>query len=158
MDLDDPSNPNFPNDQVNNGPEIADNVITVGALESNYGSEMIAPYSNYGAINVDVFAPGSDIYSTNPGNKYEFSNGTSFAAPGVAGIAALIRSQYPKLTAPEVKKIIMVSGLKVKTSVILSGDPAKGSTLEKASKSGKIANAYNALLLADKVSKGKIKV
>ncbi len=158
LDLDSPTNPNFPNDQINNGPEIADNVITVGALDSKYGSEIVASYSNYGVVNVDVFAPGSDIYSTNPGNKYEFSNGTSFAAPGVSGIAALIRSQHPKLTAAEVKKIIMVSGLKIKTSVILAGDTSKVSTLDKISKSGKIVNAYNALILAEKVSKGKIKV
>ncbi len=157
-DLDDPANPNFPNDQVNNGPEFADNVLTVGALDSKYGSEMVASYSNYGAINVDVFAPGSDIYSTQPGNKYEFSDGTSFAAPGVSGIAALIWSHYPKLSAAEVKKIIMSSGLKVKTSIIVSGDAANASSLDKISTSGRIANAYNALIMASQVAKGKIKV
>ncbi|NAS11037.1 S8 family peptidase [Poritiphilus flavus] len=157
-DLDNPANPNFPNDQINNGPEFADNVITVGALASKYGSEMVASYSNYGAINVDVFAPGSDIYSTQPGNKYEFSNGTSFAAPGVSGIAALIRSHYPKLTASEVKKIIMTSGLRVKTSIIVSGDASKASYMDKISKSGRIANAYNALIMAEQVAKGKLKV
>ncbi|MEM7380730.1 MAG: S8 family peptidase [Bacteroidota bacterium] len=157
-DLDDPANPNFPNDQVNNGPEFADNVLTVGALDPKYGSEMVASYSNYGAINVDVFAPGSDIYSTQPGNKYEFSNGTSFAAPGVSGIAALIWSHYPKLSAAEVKKIIMSSGLKVKTSIIVSGDAANASNLDKISTSGRIANAYNALIMASQVAKGKIKV
>lgn len=157
-DLDDPANPNFPNDQVNNGPEFADNVLTVGALDSKYGSEMVASYSNYGAINVDVFAPGSDIYSTQPGNKYEFSDGTSFAAPGVSGIAALIWSHYPKLSAAEVKKIIMSSGLKVKTSIIVSGDTANASNLDKISTSGRIANAYNALIMASQVAKGKIKV
>src|SRR5690606_12816565 len=75
-DLDDPNNPNFPNDQINNGPEMADNVITVGALTSKYGSEMVASFSNYGLINVDVFAPGNRIYSTMPGNKYDFQGGT----------------------------------------------------------------------------------
>jgi len=104
VNLDDPSNPNFPNDQVNNGAEISDNVITVGALDPKYGSEMVASYSNYGALNVDVFAPGTDIYSTVPNNKYEFMPGTSMASPAVAGVAALIRSQYPKLSASQVKK------------------------------------------------------
>ncbi|NJB71451.1 subtilisin family serine protease [Saonia flava] len=155
-DLDNPSNPNFPNDQINNGAEIADNLITVGALDSKYGSEVVASYSNYGAINVDIFAPGTDIYSTIPNNKYEFMPGTSMAAPAVAGIAALIRSQYPKLTAPEVKNIIMQSGLSIKTPVILSGDASKTTTFDKISKSGKIANAYNALIMAEMVSKGKI--
>ncbi|MEX0273815.1 MAG: S8 family peptidase [Flavobacteriaceae bacterium] len=154
--LDDPSNPNFPNDQVNNGPEIADNVITVGALAPKYGSNMIATFSNYGKINVDVFAPGDDIYSTMPGNKYEFQGGTSMAAPAVAGLAALIRSQYPKLTASQVKKIIMQSGTPVKATVILGGNPSETGTLGDISKSGRIANAYSALKLAQGLANGKV--
>ncbi|MET6989475.1 S8 family peptidase [Sediminicola arcticus] len=158
LNLDDPKNPNFPNDQVNNGAEIADNVITVGALTSKYGGEMVASFSNYGVINVDVFAPGAAIYSTVPNNEYAFLGGTSMAAPAVAGIAALIRSQYPDLSAPQVKKIIMQSGITTNTSVILDGDPSKASPFNKISKSGKMANAYNALILAEQVSKGKIKL
>jgi len=156
--LDDPSKPNFPNDAVNNGPEIADNVITVGALAPKYGSEMLASFSNYGDINVDVFAPGDDIYSTLPNNKYDFQGGTSMAAPGVAGVAALIRSQYPKLSASQVKKIIMKSGLPIKAKVILGGEAGKTATLEEVSTSGKIVNAYNALIMAASVSTGKIKI
>lgn len=156
--LDDPKNPNFPNDQVNNGPEIADNVITVGALSSKYGSEMVASFSNYGKINVDVFAPGDAIYSTMPGNEYDFQGGTSMAAPAVAGIAALIRSQYPKLTASEVKQVLMQSGLATKSSVILAGDATNVSSFDNISKSGKMVNAYNALIMAENLSKGKIKI
>ncbi len=144
--------------QVNNGPEIADNVITVGALDPKYGSEMVASYSNYGKINVDVFAPGTDIYSTYPNNEYEYSPGTSMAAPAVAGVAALIRSQYPKLTASQVKKIIMQSGLAPKAKVILGGDAAKVGKLNEISTSGNIVNAYNALIMADGVAKGKIRL
>ncbi len=153
--LDDPKNPNYPNDQVNNGPEIADNVITVGALDPKYGSEMVASYSNYGAINVDVFAPGTDIYSTIPNNKYEFMPGTSMAAPAVAGVAALVRSQYPSLSASQVKKVILDSGLSIKAAVILGGDASKNNTLDKISTSGKIVNAYNALLMARTMATGK---
>lgn len=153
--LDDPSNPNFPNDQINNGPEIADNVITVGALDPKYGSEMVASYSNYGAINVDVFAPGTDIYSTVPNNKYKFMPGTSMASPAVAGVAALVRSQYPNLSASQVKKVILESGLNTKASVILGGDASNNATLSEISTSGKIVNAYNALLMARQMSKGK---
>lgn len=157
-DLDDPANPNFPNDQVDNGPEIADNVLTVGALSSKYGSEMVASFSNYGDVNVDVFAPGDEIYSSMPGNEYEFQGGTSMASPAVAGVAALIRSYYPKLTASQVKHIIMESGLAPTTKVILSGDASKTATLDEVSTSGKIVNAYNALIMADNVSTGKIKL
>lgn len=157
-DLDDPNNPNFPNDQINNGPEMADNVLTVGALNSKYGSEMIASFSNYGAINVDIFAPGNRIYSTMPGNKYDFQGGTSMAAPAVAGVAALIWSYYPDLTAPQIKKIIMESGLTTKSKVAIGGDASKVADFKAISKSGKMANAYNALIMADAVSKGKIKL
>ena len=154
-DLDNPDNPNFPNDHKYAGSEIANNLITVGALTSKYGSEMVADFSNYGAQNVDVFAPGAEVYSTMPNNSYDFQGGTSMAAPAVAGIAALIRSYYPQLSASQVKQVLMQSGLSTKTSVIVSGDASKATTFNTISKSGKMANAYNALLLADKISKGK---
>jgi subtilisin family serine protease len=156
--LDDPNNPNFPNDQVGAGPEFADNVITVGALDPKYGSELVASYSNYGKRNVDVFAPGTDIYSTVPHDKYEFLPGTSMASPAVAGIAALIRSQYPSLTASQVKHIILDSGLSPKIKVILAGDPSRQANFAEISTSGRIANAYNALIMANEVAKGKIKL
>ena len=156
--LDDPTNGNYPNDQVNNGPEMADNVITVGALNSKYGSELVASYSNYGKVNVDVFAPGTDIYSTFPNNKYEYSPGTSMAAPAVAGVAALVMSQYPSLTAVQVKKIILQSGIPIRAKVILGGDNAKSASLDQISTSGKIVNAYNALVMASKVAAGQIQL
>ncbi|MBD1260065.1 S8 family peptidase [Maribacter polysiphoniae] len=153
VDLDDPNNPNFPNDQINNGPEIADNVITVGALDPEYGSEMVASYSNYGKVNVDIFAPGTDIYSTIPHNEYEFMPGTSMASPAVAGVAALVWSQYPSLSASQIKKIILESGLGTKTPVILGGNSSKSSTMDEICTSGKIVNAYNALIMAKAMSK-----
>jgi len=155
-DLDDPNNPNFPNDQINNGPEMADNVITVGALSSKYGSEMVASFSNYGFINVDLFAPGDAIYSTMPNNEYDFQGGTSMAAPAVAGVAALVWSYYPKLTASQVKAILMSSGLTTKSKVVVAGDTSKSMDFQEISKSGKMVNAYNALIMADAVSRGKI--
>lgn len=155
-DLDNINNPNFPNDQINNGKEFANNVITVGALSPTYGSSMVAAFSNYGKINVDVFAPGGEIYSTMPNNNYKFQGGTSMAAPAVAGIAALIRSYYPSLSAAQVKQILIQSGLSSKASVILAGDPSNTQPFGNISKSGKMVNAFNALLLADNFSKGKM--
>ncbi|WP_190810367.1 S8 family peptidase [Flagellimonas sp. S3867] len=154
--LDDAENPNYPNDHNYGGAEFTNNVITVGALTSTYGSKMVASFSNYGKQNVDVFAPGDGIYSTLPNNEYDFQGGTSMAAPAVAGVAALIRSYYPQLSASQVKQIIIESGLSSKASVIVSGDPENASTFDKISKSGKMVNAYNALLLADNISKGKM--
>jgi len=84
-----------------------------------YGSEMVASFSNYGKSNVDVFAPGVRIYSTTPNNTYEFLQGTSMASPATAGVAAMLRSYYPKMKASRVKEILMTSGLTTGTSVVV---------------------------------------
>ncbi|MCK8480419.1 S8 family peptidase [Psychroserpens algicola] len=141
----------FPNDAIGTGPEVADNFITVGALQPKYGANMVGDYSNYGKVTVDVFAPGSDIYSSIPENEYESQRGTSMAAPNVSGVAALIRSQYPNLSAPQVKQILIDSGLSVKTKVVVGANGTIKS-LSDISKSGKIVNAYNALIMASQIS------
>lgn len=156
LDLDRPENPNFPNDQKGTGPEIADNVITVGSLDAAYGSRMVSSFSNYGTSNVDIFAPGGQIYSTMPGNEYKLQGGTSMAAPAVSGVAAMIRSLYPSLTASQVKKIILQSGLAVRPSVVLGGDANNTKAFGEVSKSGRIANLYNALIMAEKWDKGTL--
>ena len=143
----------YPNDQVNNSAEISDNFLTVGALNFQYGDQLVANFSNYGKINVDVFAPGVKIYATVPHNKYKHLQGTSMASPNVAGVAALVRSYYPKLSASQVKHILMDSGLPIKTKVVIGGDAANIKTLDAVSTSGKIVNAYNALLMAERMSK-----
>lgn len=142
---------NFPTD-VDNGKEIADNFINVGATYYRYGSDLVADYSNYGKQNVDIFAPGSSIYSTVPNNSYESEGGTSMAAPLVTGVAALIRSQYPNLTASQVKKAILNSGLEINTKVIVGGNIGDIKSFDTLSKSGKLLNAYNALLEASKLN------
>lgn len=143
--------PNFPDDNVNNGPEVSETTITVGALSPKYGSEIVAGFSNYGKNNVDVFAPGGQIYSTVPGNEYQPNSGTSMASPAVAGVAALIMSQYPKLKAKQVKQIILDSGLPISAKVAVGGDPNNIKSLSDISKSGKIVNAYNALVMASQL-------
>ncbi len=142
--------PNYPADNIN-GNEVANNYISVGSLTSSYGSKMVSGFSNYGKNNVDIFAPGSQVYSTTPENDYMFKGGTSMAAPAVAGIAALIRSYYPKLSAAEVKQAILDSGLSLDTQVIVGGDASDVRAFNTLSKTGKIANAYNALIVASKL-------
>ncbi|MCC1483432.1 S8 family peptidase [Winogradskyella immobilis] len=141
---------NFPSDHVN-GNEISKTYISVGALSSKYGSSMVASFSNYGIKNVDIFAPGEAIYSTVPENEYQENSGTSMAAPGVAGIVALIRSQYPKLSAEKVKQVILQSGTPLKNKVIVGGEASDIQAFSQLSKTGKIANAYNALIIASKL-------
>ena len=144
---------NFPTDSDDKKTEFAENVITIGALNFEYGNNVVARFSNIGQINVDVFAPGVQIYATTPENTYQFLAGTSMAAPNVAGVAALIRSYYPKLSAKQVKNILMESGVAITTDVIVGGKESDVRPFATLSKSGKIVNAYNALIMAEKMSK-----
>ncbi|PKP14001.1 MAG: peptidase S8 [Bacteroidetes bacterium HGW-Bacteroidetes-3] len=146
---------NWPNDSEDKINEISDNVITIGALSANFNENMPASFSNYGKLNVDVFAPGVQIYSTVPKDEYAKYSGTSMASPEVAGIATLVRSYYPQLSASQVKHIIMNSGVKVNLQVLVPGEKGTKAAFSNLSKAGSIANAYNALLLADKMVNGK---
>jgi subtilisin family serine protease len=135
----------YPNCTNADGKERASTWIEVGASGFKNDETLIANFSNYGKNSVDVFAPGVQIYSTVPGSKYAYLDGTSMAAPVVAGLAALIRSYYPKLTAVQVKEIIMNSVEKITHSVKIK-EQAK--YLSDLCRSGGIVNAYNALKLA----------
>jgi cell wall-associated protease len=142
--------PNFPTDAVN-GAEISDNVLTVGALNYEYGEKVVAKFSNYGKQNVDVFAPGVKIYATIPGNQYKYLQGTSMASPNAAGVAALIREYYPNLKASQVKQILMQSGTPLNLEVKVDEKQIRIPFAD-ASVSGKIVNAYNALKMAEEMS------
>ena len=147
----------FPDDNIN-GKEFTDTMITIGALNYEYNENLVASFSNYGKNNVDLFSPGVQIYATVPENKYKFLDGTSMAAPEVAGVAALIRAYFPKLKAREVKQILMESGVTPTVKEVLVGgrgeeQEAQRMPFSSLSKSGKILNAYNAIILAAKRSK-----
>lgn len=144
---------NYPNDSDDKVTEFADNMITIGALNFEYGDKVVARFSNIGKVNVDVFAPGVKIYATTPNDSYRHLQGTSMASPNVAGVAAVIRSYYPNLSASQVKHILMDSGVAITADVIVGGNPKDSRSFTALSKSGKIVNAYNALLMADKMSK-----
>ncbi|HET8838702.1 MAG TPA: S8 family peptidase [Flavobacteriaceae bacterium] len=150
----------YPNDQWPEQPEeIANNFLVVGALNYLFGENLLAGFSNYGLTNVDVFAPGVKIYSSTPLNTYEYLQGTSMASPAVAGVAAVIRSYYPKLSAEQVKSIIEQSGIPMTAEVLVPTprdqrtENKNINTLDKISVSGKIVNLYNALILADTIAK-----
>ncbi|MDW8849692.1 S8 family peptidase [Flavobacterium sp. MMLR14_040] len=150
--IDETKNINYPNDSEDNIKEFSDNVITIGAINKSYGEGVIANFSNFGKINVDVFAPGEEIYATVPNNKYKYLQGTSMASPNAAGVAALIRSYYPKLKASQVKQILMDSGVALPGTVAL-GENSDIKPAAESSKTAKMVNAYNALLMAEKMSK-----
>jgi subtilisin family serine protease len=135
-------------DEVN-GKEIVSNFLTVGAVGSSYDEEQVASFSNFGSVNVDVFAPGSKIWSSVPNGKYEYYSGTSMAAPNAAGVAAVIRSFFPKLKARQVKKVLMNSGMPLYPT-IENPDTSALVSSKSLSRSGKMVNLYNALIYASK--------
>ena len=148
--------PNFPDDYDNERKEeISNNFITVGSISSKLDSTLISSFSNYGILSVDLFAPGEDIYTCIPDNKYEIDSGTSLAAPMVSGTAALIWLYYPKLTVKQVKNIILESGVKIDKMVVKPGTKNEMVPFSDLCKTGKILNTYNAMQLAKKVSRQK---
>jgi len=133
------------------------NWLTVGASAYKDGDDLKASFSNFGKYNVDVFAPGFMINSTTPNNKYEEFDGTSMASPVVSGLAALILSYYPELSAIDVKDIIMKSVTKVARKVKYKNekDETVRVNFSELCVSGGIVNAYNALQLAETYKSSK---
>jgi len=151
----------YPNDSKDLLTEVSDNVLTIGAMSADYNKNLPASFSNYGKINVDIFAPGVQVYSSTPENEYKHYSGTSMAAPSTAGVAALIRSYYPKLSASQVKHIIMNSGTKIDLKVTKPGSASRETPegvlvpFADLSVSGRVVNAYNALKMAERIVKRK---
>ena len=110
---------------------------------------MIASFSNYGKSNVDVFAPGVQIWSTTPDNSYQFLQGTSMASPEVAGVAAMLRSYYPQFSAAQIKQIILQSGISTNIQVSAGEGGETVKPFNALSKSGKMVNMYNAFKMAE---------
>ncbi len=83
-----------------------EHLMVIAATASSGG---LASFSNVGAKNVDVAAPGQDVFSTTPNNGYQSMSGTSMATPTTVGVAAQVLTYFPKLTALEIKDVIMKS-------------------------------------------------
>lgn len=133
--------------------ELVGNFINVGSISKRTDSTMVSPFSNYGKENVDIFAPGEEIYVAKPNNEYGYDSGTSLAGPMVSGTAALIWLYYPKLTVHQVKNIILESGISIDKMVVKPGTKDEMVPFSDLCKTGKILNTYNAMMLAKKVSK-----
>jgi subtilisin family serine protease len=145
---------NFPCDTYLDG-TTASNWIEVGASSMNLDKELCADFSNYGIINVDVFAPGVNIYSTLPENTYKAQDGTSMAAPVTTGVATVLKSYFPHLTAVELKEILLksVTKLEKKTVYMPLSSEEEGVKPSKVkfgqlSVTGGVVNLYNAIKTA----------
>ncbi|MRI63037.1 peptidase S8 [Ornithobacterium rhinotracheale] len=124
-----------------NGHPVSNTLLTVGASTPNNNS-IKASFSNYGKQQVDIFAPGVEIYSTVPDASYKYLQGTSMASPVVAGVAALVWSYFPNLTAQEIRNILIETG-------------NYNENLKDISTHGVVVDALKALKKAEEVSNAK---
>ncbi|PKK38389.1 peptidase S8 [Siphonobacter sp. SORGH_AS_0500] len=147
--------PNYPNRKLKAGGEPA-NWLEVGAI--SHEANKVASFSNYGKKGVDLFSPGVAIYSTVPGSKYEELDGTSMASPVAAGVAALVKSYFPKISAAQLKQLLVESATKFPTQQVNLPGGEGQVPFGDLSNSGGEVNAYNAIKLALEWEKaGKIK-
>jgi len=134
----------YPNRYLLDG-SVASNWIEVGASSYKKGKKLVGDFSNYGKTRVDFFAPGVDIYSTIPDNKYTYESGTSMAAPSTAGVAAVIREYFPELKSNEVRDALMKTVVPYKKKVRLPGSKKTKIRMSELSITGGFVNANNAV-------------
>jgi subtilisin family serine protease len=137
--------PNYPTSMYSFQTEPLDHFVTIGASTKNKGAEIVASFSNFGAKGVDVFAPGLAIYNTVPQSEYKDLQGTSMAAPMVAGAAAMLKSYFPKLSMKEIKEVMYSTSVKYPK---VEGFASKSVT-------GGVINIYQAAKVCKKLSKKK---
>lgn len=134
------------------------NFVNVGSIAPD-GQPAIS--SNYGKNDVDLFAPGVDIYSTMPDGKYQKMSGTSMAAPVVSGVAALIWNYFPELSLKELKQVLLEGTTSRKGEEVLKPQsrmliiPRKPIRFEELCASAGIVNALKAVQLAEKMIQNK---
>jgi subtilisin family serine protease len=144
---DNDTKPSYPSRLYKDG-KVATNWIEVGASGWGADSALVADFSNYGKKSVDIFAPGVKIYSTTPDNTYTEEDGTSMASPAIAGVAALLMSYFPNLTAVQVREILNQSSRKFDNLFLNKPGSTTMVSFNQLSISGGLVNAYDAVKLA----------
>lgn len=138
---------NFPNKNYTSGGQ-AQTWLEIGASSWGADENFVGSFSNYGKKSVDLFAPGVQIYSTTPDDNYENLQGTSMAAPATTGVAAILMSYFPHLTAEEVKDILRQSTRKFDGLKVTKPGSKDAVPFDQLSSSGGMVNAYEAVKLA----------
>lgn len=149
--LNNDSVPEYPNTTFLDGSLHDENVIEVGASAPWADTTLATSFSNYGKKTVDVFAPGEKVTSINLGAEFNTADGTSFSAPIVSGIAALILEYYPKLSAAQLKQAIMQSATPLTGFMVNKPGTHQKVDFSTLCKSGGIVNACKALEAASKM-------
>ncbi len=143
--------PTYPSSAYAGGSARAETWIDVGASSWKAGEELAAEFTNYGATMVDLFAPGVSVFAALPGNTFAREDGTSVAAPVGSGVAALLMSQFPTLSAADVKRILMATVTKYPDQQVrLPGSRSQMVTFSSLSRAGGVINAYEAVKMAQR--------
>lgn len=139
---------NFPSKNFKSGGQ-SKQWLEIGASAFGTEKDFVGSFSNYGKKSVDLFAPGVQIYSTVPNDKYENLQGTSMACPATSGVAAVLMSYFPELTAAQVKDILRQSTRKFDNlKVVKPGSAEEMVPFSDLSSTGGLVNAYEAVKLA----------
>jgi subtilisin family serine protease len=141
---------NYPSKTRKDGSETK-SWLEIGASSWGMDENFVGSFSNYGKKSVDLFAPGVQIYSTVPNNEYEDLQGTSMACPAAAGVAALLLSYFPELTADEVKSILRQSTRKFDGLKVSKPGTSEEVPFSQLSATGGLVNAYEAAKLAQSI-------
>jgi cell wall-associated protease len=125
--------------------------MEIGASSWEGDSSFVASFSNFGKKSVDLFAPGVEIYSTTPGNTYENLQGTSMACPIATGVAAMVWSYFPDLSAEQIKTILNQSTRKFDGLKVIVPGSMEVVPFNQLSITGGMVNAYEAVKLAETI-------
>lgn len=125
---------------------MAKNWITVGA-STRYNDNLKASFSNFGTVKVDIYAPGTEIYSTIPDQTYRYAQGTSMASPVAAGAAALIWAYFPHMTSEQVKEVLFET-VNVSDAIVKTGSEGDSRKFSDLSVTGGVIDVNKAVRLA----------
>ena len=149
------ANPNFPTSLYSFQNKPLDHFLTIGASTKVSKKQLAASFSNYGQTKVDVFAPGYEIYNSVPQSAYKKLQGTSMAAPMVAGVAAMLKSYFTTLSMKEIKDVMLKSAKSYKGTQQFKPGSEELVDFSSLSTTGAVVNVKNAVKMCMELEKSK---
>lgn len=146
---------NFPTSMYEFQKAKLDLYLTIGASTRHAKGNLAADFSNYGQTKVDVFAPGFEIYSTVPQSEYKKLQGTSMAAPMVAGVAAMLKSYFPTLSMNQIKDVMLKSATSYKGKMQVKPGESDKVDFGTLSVTGAVIDVYAAVKMCMELEQSK---